>query len=94
MEKAMISLFALMGLSFIGMAVAIVFDKPRLIDFFLLDVYGAWSGARCVVFYRNVIKIIRYRKYRKYGKYGTFIQRAGNEGNGESDRTTGIYGAV
>lgn len=36
MEKAMISLFALMGLSFIGMAVAIVFDKPRLIDFFSL----------------------------------------------------------
>lgn len=25
-----------MGLSFIGMAVAIVFDKPRLIDFFSL----------------------------------------------------------
>ena len=36
MEKAMISLFALMGLSFIGMAVAIVFDKPRLINFFFL----------------------------------------------------------
>ena len=36
MEKAMISLFALMGLSFIGMAVAIVFDKPRLINFFSL----------------------------------------------------------
>lgn len=34
MEKAMISLFALMGLSFTGMAVAVVFDKPRLIDFF------------------------------------------------------------
>lgn len=33
MEKA---LFALMGLSFIGMAVAIVFDKPSLIDFFSL----------------------------------------------------------
>lgn len=36
MEKAIIALFALMGLSFIGMAVAIVFDKSRLIDFFSL----------------------------------------------------------
>lgn len=36
MEKAIISLFVLMGLSFIGMAVAIVFDKSRLIDFFSL----------------------------------------------------------
>lgn len=34
MEKAIIALFALMGLSFIGVAAAIVFDKPRLIDFF------------------------------------------------------------
>lgn len=34
MEKAIIALFALMGLSFIGMAAAIVFDKSRLIDFF------------------------------------------------------------
>lgn len=36
MEKAIISLFVLMGLSFIGMAVAIVFDKSRLVDFFSL----------------------------------------------------------
>lgn len=36
MEKAIIALFVLMGLSFIGMAVAIVFDKSRLIDFFSL----------------------------------------------------------
>lgn len=34
MEKAVIALFALMGLSFIGMAAAIVFDKSRLINFF------------------------------------------------------------
>lgn len=36
MEKAMVALFALMALSFIGMAVAVVFDKSRLIDFFYL----------------------------------------------------------
>ena len=34
MEIAMIALVTLMGLSFIGMAAAIVFDKSRLIDFF------------------------------------------------------------
>lgn len=34
METAIVALFALMGLSFIGMAAAIVFDKSRLIDFF------------------------------------------------------------
>lgn len=36
METAMIALVILMGLSFIGMAVAIFFDKPCLIDFFYL----------------------------------------------------------
>lgn len=36
METAIVALFASMGLSFIGMAVAIVLDKPRLIDFFSL----------------------------------------------------------
>ena len=36
METAMVALVASMGLSFIGMAVAIVFDKSRLIDFFFL----------------------------------------------------------
>ena len=36
MEKAMIAFLALMGLSFIGMAVAVFFDKSRLIDFFYL----------------------------------------------------------
>lgn len=32
----MMVFFALMGLSFIGMAVAVFFDKSRLIDFFYL----------------------------------------------------------
>lgn len=36
METAIVALFALIGLSFIGMAVAIVFDKSRLINFFFL----------------------------------------------------------
>lgn len=36
MEKAMIALLALMALSFIGMAVAMFFDKSLLIDFFYL----------------------------------------------------------
>lgn len=36
METAIVALFALMGLSFICMAAAIVFDKSRLIDFFSL----------------------------------------------------------
>ena len=36
METAMVALVASMGLSFIGMAVAIFFDKSRLIDFFAL----------------------------------------------------------
>lgn len=67
METAIIALFASMGLSFIGMAVAIVFDKPRPIDFFLFGMYGAWSGVACVMFYRIVINI------KRYGKYGTFI---------------------
>lgn len=36
METAIIALFALMALSFIGMAAAVFFDKSRLIDFFYL----------------------------------------------------------
>ena len=36
MEKAIIALVISMALSFIGMAVAVVFDKSRLIDFFYL----------------------------------------------------------
>lgn len=34
MEIAMIALVTSMGLSFIGMAVSMAFDKSRLIDFF------------------------------------------------------------
>ena len=36
MEKAIIALIILTALNFIGMAVAMVFDKSRLIDFFFL----------------------------------------------------------
>ena len=36
MEKAMIALIMSAALSFIGMATAMFFDKPRLIDFFYL----------------------------------------------------------
>ena len=36
MEKAIIALVISMALSFISMAVAVVFDKSRLIDFFYL----------------------------------------------------------
>ena len=60
MEITIVALFASMGLSFIGMAVAIFFDKSRLIDFFLSGVYGAWRGDPCAKFYKPVINIIRY----------------------------------
>lgn len=56
MEKAMIALFVLMGLSFIGMAVAIVFDKPRLIDFFSL-VCMALGGAALVLSFIGMLLI-------------------------------------
>lgn len=56
MEKAMISLVILMGLSFIGMAVAVVFDKPRLIDFFYL-VCMALGGVTLVLSFINVLLI-------------------------------------
>ena len=36
MEKAMISIIISAALSFIGMATAMFFDKPRLIEFFYL----------------------------------------------------------
>lgn len=36
MEKTMIALIISAALSFIGMAAAMFFDKPRLIDFFFL----------------------------------------------------------
>lgn len=64
METAMVALVALMGLSFIGMAVAIFFDKLRLMDFFLFDVYGAWRGGPCAKFYKPVINFIKLWKVR------------------------------
>ena len=48
MEIAMVALVISMGLSFIGMAVAIVFDKSRLIDFFYL-MCMALGGATLVL---------------------------------------------
>lgn len=56
METAIISLFALMGLSFIGMAVAIVFDKSRLIDFFSL-VCMALGGVILALSFINLLLI-------------------------------------
>ena len=56
MEKAMISLVILMGLSFIGMAVAVVFDKPRLIDFFYL-VCMALGGVTLVLSFIGLLLI-------------------------------------
>ncbi|WAX05633.1 hypothetical protein BC669P1_00020 [Bacteroides phage BC669P1] len=52
----MISLFALMGLSFIGMAVAIVFDKSRLIDFFF-SACMALGGALLVLCFIGMLLI-------------------------------------
>lgn len=48
METAMVVLVAAMGLSFIGTAVAIFFDKSRLIAFFYL-VCMALGGATLVL---------------------------------------------
>lgn len=56
MEKAMIALFALMGLSFIGMAVAIFFDKSRLIDFFYLAC-TVLGGATLALSFINLLLI-------------------------------------
>lgn len=56
METAMIALVISMGLSFIGMAVAIVFDKSRLIDFFYL-VCMALGGAALVLCFINLLLI-------------------------------------
>lgn len=56
METAIIALFALMGLSFIAMAVAIVFDKSRLIDFFSL-VCMALGGVALVLSFINLLLI-------------------------------------
>jgi hypothetical protein len=56
MEKAVVALFALMALSFIGIAVAAVFDKPRLLDFFFL-VCMALGGAALVLSFINLLLI-------------------------------------
>nr|DAE72874.1 MAG TPA: hypothetical protein [Caudoviricetes sp.] len=65
MEKAIIALFALMGLSFISMAVAIVFDKSRLIDFDksrLIDFFClacmALGGVTLVLSFVNLLLIV------------------------------------
>lgn len=57
MEIAMIALVTLMGLSFIGMAVAIVLDKSRLIDFFCLACM-ALGGATLVLSFVNLLLIV------------------------------------
>lgn len=56
MEKVIISLVILTGLSFIGMAVEAVFDKPRLIDFFYL-VCMALGGVALVLCFINMLLI-------------------------------------
>ena len=56
METAMVALVASMGLSFIGMAVAIFFDKSRLIDFFYL-VCMALGGVALVLSFINLLLI-------------------------------------
>lgn len=57
MEIAMIALVTLMGLSFIGMAVAIVLDKSRLIDFFCLACM-ALGGVALVLNFVNLLLIV------------------------------------
>lgn len=56
MEKAITALVISMGLSFIGMAVAVVFDKPRPIDFFYLACM-ALGGVTLVLSFINVLLI-------------------------------------
>lgn len=56
METAMVALVISMGLSFIGMAVAIFFDKSRLIDFFYL-VCMALGGVTLVLSFINLLLI-------------------------------------
>lgn len=48
MEKTMIALIISAALSFIGMAMAMFFDKPRLMDFFYLACM-ALGGAALVL---------------------------------------------
>lgn len=54
METAMVVLVAAMGLSFIGTAVAIFFDKSRLIDFFCLACM-ALGGVTLVLSFINLL---------------------------------------
>ena len=56
METAIVALFASMGLSFTGMAVAVVFDKSRLIDFFYLACM-ALGGATLVLSFIGMLLI-------------------------------------
>ena len=56
METAIVALFASMGLSFIGMAVAIFFDKSRLVDFFFLACM-ALGGVTLVLCFINPLLI-------------------------------------
>ena len=51
----MIALVISMALSFIGMAVAVVFDKSRLIDFFYLSCTTLGRVTPCAMFYIHVI---------------------------------------
>lgn len=51
-----VALFASMALSFIGMAVAIVFDKSRLIDFFSLACM-VLGGVTLVLSFINLLLI-------------------------------------
>lgn len=52
----MVALVASMGLSYIGMAVAVFFDKSRLIDFFYLACM-ALGGAALVISLINLLLI-------------------------------------
>ena len=56
METAMVALVASMGLSFIGMAVAIFFYKSRLIDFFS-SVCMALGGVAIVLSFIGMLLI-------------------------------------
>ena len=56
METAITALYASMGLSFIGMVVAMFFDKPRLIDFFYLACM-ALGGVTLVLSFINLLLI-------------------------------------
>ena len=56
MDTAMAALVISMGLSFIGMAGAMFFDKSRLIDFFYL-VCMALGGVTLVLSFINLLLI-------------------------------------